>query len=123
MLNDHIAANETEPGYTFVNNTNIASGTTSVASLAKKVNAAVLGSSNFTSYSGKFGIMMTDFLFSTNNDLKGDKMFELIHQQNYKYVYKNRTRCAAASASGDDTGVDISSDKYADGTTVFSREQ
>ena len=60
---------------------------------------------------------MTDFLFSSTQ--KGDQMFELIHQQNYKYVYKNRTRCSTASASGDDTGADISSDEYADDGTVY----
>lgn len=117
MLNDHIAAKETDAGYTFVNNTNIASGTTSVATLATKVNAAVLGSSTFTNHTGKFGIMMTDFLFSSSQ--KGDQMFELIHKQNYKYVYKNRTRCSAASASGTDTGADISADEYADDSQVY----
>lgn len=121
MLNDHIAANETNAGYTFVNNTNIAGTLSDISSLSASMNTAFLGSSTFTNHTGKFCIMMTDFLFSSSQ--KGDQMFELIHQQNYKYVYKNRTRCAAASASGDDTGVDISSDEYADGTTVFSREQ
>ena len=123
MLNEHIVPNETNAGYTFVNNTNIASGTTSVASLAKTVNAEVLGSSDFTSHTGRFGIMFTDFLFSSSSELRGDEMFELIHQQNYKYVYKNRTRCSTAAASGTDTGVDISSDEYADDGTVFSRRQ
>lgn len=123
MLTSHIAAEETNAGYTFVNNTNSTYGQTlpNVSSIATEVNTAVLGSSTFKNHTGKFGIMMTDFLFSSSQ--KGDQMFELIHQQNYKYVYKNRTRCAAASVSGTDTGVDISSDEYADGTTVFSREQ
>lgn len=65
--------------------------------------------------------MMTDFLFSS--DQKGDQMFELIHKQNYKYVYKNRSRCSVSSSSGTDTGVDISSDEYANGGTVYSRRQ
>ena len=117
MLNDHIAANETNDGYTFVNNTNIASGTSNVSTLANNVNTAVLGSSTFTSHTGRFGIMMTDFLFSSS--YKGDQMFELIHQQNYKYVYKNRTRCSTTSASGTDTGVDISADEYANDGTVY----
>lgn len=121
MLTEHIAVDETNVGLTFVNNTNIASGTTSVATLASKVNTAVLGSSTFTKHTGKFGIMMTDFLFSSSQ--KGDQMFELIHQQNYKYVYKNRTRCATASTSGTDTGVDISADEYADGGTVYVKHQ
>lgn len=116
MLNDHIAVNETNEGYTFVNNTNIASGTTNVSSLASKVNTAVLGSTAFTGHNGKFGIMMTDFLFSSSQ--KGDQMFELIHQQNYKYVYKGRTRYTT-SGEGTDTGIAISGDEYADDSQVY----
>lgn len=116
MLNNHIAVNETNEGYTFVNNTNIASGTTNVSSLASKVNTAVLGSTTFTGHNGKFGIMMTDFLFSSSQ--KGDQMFELIHQQNYKYVYKGRTRYTT-SGEGTDTGIAISGDEYADDSQVY----
>ena len=132
LLTNYIAQNETEAKYTYVNNTNCIKGSslfgnvvinTNLTTSAKAVNTAVLGSTTFTNHTGRFGIMMTDFLFSSSSELKGDEMFELIHQQNYKYVYKNRTRCAAATASGTDTGVEISSDEYADGTTVFSREQ
>lgn len=121
MLTNYMSPKEKNENYLFMNNTNIAKNLSYPSTTSEAVNTAVLGSSTFTNYTGRFGIMMTDFLFSSSQ--KGDRMFELIHQQNYKYVYKNRTRCAAASASGDDTGVDISSDEYADGTTVFSREQ
>jgi len=114
MLNNHIAPNETNAGYTFVNNTNIAGTLSNISSLSQSMNTAFLGSSTFTGLTGKFCIMMTDFLFSSTQ--KGDQMFELIHKQNYKYVYKNRTRCT--TASGDDTGVDISADEYADGGQV-----
>ena len=92
MLNDHIVPLETNANYTFVNNANISSGTTNVSSLATKINSAVLSSSTFTNHTGRFGIMFTDFLFSA--DQKGDQMFQLIHGQNYKYVYKGRTRCS-----------------------------
>ncbi len=120
MLNDHIAANETNAGYTFVNNTNIAGTSASnISSLATSMNTAFLGSSAFTNHTGKFCIMMTDFLFSSTQ--KGDQMFEQIHQQNYKYVYKNRSRCSTTAASGTDTGAPISSDEYADDGQVFSR--
>lgn len=119
MLNNHIAANETNAGYTFVNNTNIAGTLSDISSLSQSMNTAFLGSSAFTNHTGKFCIMMTDFLFSSTQ--KGDLMFEQIHQQNYKYVYKNRSRCSTTAASGTDTGVDISSDEYADDGTVFSR--
>lgn len=117
MLNNHIAPNETNAGYTFVNNTNIAGTLSNISSLSQSMNTAFLGSSTFTNHTGKFCIMMTDFLFSSTQ--KGDEMFELIHKQNYKYVYKNRTRCVVASTSGTDTGVDISTDEYADGGTVY----
>lgn len=117
MLNEHIAVNETNAGYTFVNNVNIAGTLSNISSLSTDMNTAFLGSSTFTNHTGKFGIMMTDFLFSSSQ--KGDQMFELIHKQNYKYVYKNRTRCSTASASGADTGVDISADEYADDSQVY----
>ena len=120
MLTTHIAANEKNAGYTFVNNTNIASGLSSVSGLANNVNTAVLGSSTFTDHTGRFGIMMTDFLFSS--DQKGDQMFELIHKQNYKYVYKGRSRCST-STSGTDTGVDISADEYADAGQVYAKQR
>jgi hypothetical protein len=84
------------------------------------MNTAFLGSSTFTNHTGKFCIMMTDFLFSSTQ--KGDQMFELIHKQNYKYVYKNRTRCSTTAASGTDTGAVISSDEYANDGTVYSRK-
>lgn len=120
MLNDHIAAMETNAGYTFVNNTNISSGTNNVSNYANSVNSAILASTSFTEHTGRFGIMMTDFLFSSAQ--KGDQIFDLIHKQNYKYVYKNRTR-RAASASGTDTGLQISSDEYADGSQVYAKHR
>lgn len=121
MLNEHIAPNETNAAYTFVNNTNIAGTLSDISSLSTSMNAAVLGSSTFTGHTGKFGIMMTDFLFSTSQ--KGDQMFELIHKQNYKYVYKKRSRCEISSHSGAYTGVDISADEYANGGTVYVKHQ
>lgn len=121
MLNEHIVPNETNAGYTFVNNTNIAGTLSNISSLSTSMNAAVLGPSTFTGHTGKFGIMMTDFLFSSSQ--KGDEMFELIHKQNYKYVYKKRSRCEISSHSGTDTGVDISADEYANGETVYVKHQ
>ena len=120
MLTDHIAANETNAGYTFINNVNIAGTLSNISSLSTSMNEAFLASSTFTNHSGKFGIMMTDFLFSSSQ--KGDQMFELIHRQNYKYVYKGRTRCSSAS-SGTDTGADISADEYADGGNVYAKKR
>ena len=70
---------------------------------------------------GPTGYVYGDFMGSSS--YSGQTLLKAVIEQNAKYVYKNRTRCAAASASGTDTGVDISSDEYADDTTVFSREQ
>lgn len=120
MLNNHIAANETDAGYTFVNNVNIAGTLSNISNLSTSMNTAFLNSSTFTNHTGKFCIMMTDFLFSSTQ--KGDQMFELIHKQNYKYVYKNRTRCSTASSSGTDTAP-ISSDEYADGSQVYVKSE
>jgi len=126
MLTNYIADNETNSSYLYVNNTNCIKGSsilgnvvinTNLTTSAEAVNSAILNSPTFTNHTGRFGIMMTDFLFSSSQ--KGDQMFELIHKQNYKYVYKNRSRCTTSSASGEDTGVDISTDEYADGSTVY----
>ena len=125
MLTNYIAANETNASFTYVNNTNIASSSilnmTAITTLAKNVNNAVLNSSVFTDHNGRFGIMMTDFLFSAGQ--YGDKMFNLIHEQNYKYVYQKRTRCKRDASSGTDTGADISSDEYADDSQVYVRKR
>ena len=125
MLNNYIAANETNASNLYVNNTNAIKGTsifgtvvvnTNLTTTAQNINTAVLGSTTFTGHNGKFGIMMTDFLFSSSQ--KGDQMFELIHQQNYKYVYKGRTRYTT-SGEGTDTGIAISGDEYADDSQVY----
>ena len=121
MLNEHIAANETNTSYTFVNNTNIAGTLSNISDLSTSMNSAILASTTFTNHTGKFGIMMVDFLHSKTQ--KGDQMFEMIHQQNYKYVYKNRTRCSSTSSSGTDTGVNVPGDEYADDTEVFAKQR
>lgn len=123
MLTNYIAANENNANYTYVNNTNIA-GTSffnliPIKTLAKNVNTAVLGSSVFTSHNGRFGIMMTDFLFSSEQ--KGDEMYNLIRNQNYKYVYTKRTR--HTTASGTDTGVPVSGDEVADDGEVYVKQR
>jgi len=120
MLTNYIASNETDWNRLYVNNTNITSGTSAITGLANNVNTAVLGSNTFTSHVGRFGIMLMDYLFSSS--YKGDQMFNLVHKQNYTYVYKNRTRNTAA-AGGTDTGVDVAGDEYADDTEVFAKQR
>lgn len=115
MLTEYIAKNETNHQYIYVNNTNIAGST--ITTLAKNVNQAVLASDVFKNHGGRFGIMFTDYLFSS--DQYGDQIYDLIRNQNYKYVYQNRTRFADETASGTDTGADVSSDEYADGGEVY----
>ena len=117
MLTNYIAANENNANYTYVNNTNIAG--LSIKTLANNVNSAVLSSSTFTNHSGRFGIMMTDFLFSSAQ--KGDQMYNLIRNQNYKYVYTKRTR--HTSTSGTDTGAPISGDEEADDGEVYVKQR
>lgn len=119
MLNEYIAPRETDAGYTLINNTNIAGTLSNISSLSKNMNEMFLGSLTFLNHSGKFGIMMVDFLFSTTQ--KGDQMFELIHKQNYKYVYKGRTRCI--NKPGDDTGITISGDEFADDGEVYTKPE
>lgn len=118
MLNDFVAKNETNNKYIYVNNTNIAGGIfDAITTLAKNVNQAVLASDVFKNHGGRFGIMFTDYLFSS--DQYGDQIYDLIRNQNYKYVYQNRTRFADETASGTDTWADVSSDEYADGGEVY----
>ena len=62
---------------------------------------------------------MVDFLHSTTQ--KGDQMFEMIHKQNYKYVYLKRTRKVSESSA--DTGANIAGDEYADETEVYSKKR
>ncbi len=127
MLTDYIAAHETDANYLFINNTNAihtSAGVTdqAISTTATAVNAAVLGSTTFTHHDGRFGIMFTDYLFVSTNDRGGDKMFNLIHNQNFNYVYKNRTRCHASSVSN--TGASVVQDgEYADGTTVYTKKR
>ena len=115
MLTEYIAKNEKNHQYIYVNNTNIAGST--ITTLAKNVNQAVLASDVFKNHGGRFGIMFTDYLFSS--DQYGDQIYDLIRNQNYKYVYQNRTRFADETASGTDTEADVSSDEYADGGEVY----
>ena len=119
MLNEHIVPNETNAGYTFVNNVNIAGTLSNISSLSTNMNNAVLGSTAFKDHTGKFCIMMVDFLHSSSQ--KGDKMFDLIHKQNYKYVYKSRTRFGSPSSTG--TGANVAGDEYADDSEVFVKER
>lgn len=99
--------------YTF---TSVANSITSSADTQNPAAATYIGS-----LIGPVGYVYADFMGSSS--YSGSTLLKAVIDQNYKYIYKNRTRCAAASVSGSDTGVDISSDEYANDGTVFSREQ
>ena len=73
------------------------------------------------SLTGPTGYVYADFMGSSS--YSGQTLLKAVIEQHAKYVYKNRTRCSTSSASGTDTGVDISTDEYADNGTVFSRRQ
>ena len=70
---------------------------------------------------GPTGYVYGDYMGSSS--YSGKTLLNAIIKQNFKYVYKNRSRCSTATVSGTDTGVDISSDEYADNGTVYSRRQ
>lgn len=89
MLNDYVKPNATNKNRIYINTTNIA-GISAIYSYAKTMNAAVVNSASFTSYDGRYGIVSSDFVADANYN--GDQLLRLIIDQNYKYVYKGRTR-------------------------------
>lgn len=99
--------------YTF---TSIANNPSSYASTMNPATVTIIN--NLT---GPLCYVYADFIGSSN--YSGQTLLKAIIAQNYKYVYKNRTRCSTAVASGTDTGVDISADEYADGGTVYAKQQ
>lgn len=97
--------------YTF---TSVANSITSSANTQNPAAATYIGS-----LSGPTGYVYGDFMGSSN--YSGTTLLKAVIDQNYKYVYKDRTRCT--TASGDDTGVDISADEYADDSQVYVKGQ
>lgn len=108
-----INTNHTLFHYTF---TSCANNPSSYASVQNPAAATYIGT-----LTGPTGYVYADFMGSSS--YSGQTLLKAVIEQNKKYVYKNRTRCAATSVSGTDTGVDISSDELADDGTVFSRRQ
>lgn len=74
---------------------------------------------NNTASANRLGFIFADFIGSSSNG--GAALLKAIIQHNHKYVYKGRTR-NVASGDGTDTGVDVSSDEYADDGTVYSKK-
>lgn len=94
--------------YTF---TSVANNITSSANTQNPAAATHIGT-----LTGPTGYVYSDFMGSSN--YSGTTLLKAVIDQNYKYVYKDRTRCTTAP-SGTDTGVDISTDEYADDETVY----
>ena len=82
---------------------------------AKTMNDAVATLLN--SYTGKTGLMFFDFCGDDTRN--GKKLQTAILNQNYKYVFKNRTRISTSAGSG--TGAVINGSEYADDSEVFSK--
>lgn len=97
--------------YTF---TSVANSITSSANTQNPAAATHIGT-----LTGPTGYVYADFMGSAS--YSGQTLLNAVINQNYKYVYKNRTRCV--TASGTNTGVDISSDEYADNGQVYVRKE
>lgn len=82
---------------------------------AKTINAAV--ATMLDSYTGKTGLMFFDFC--GDNTYSGKTLQTKILNQNYKYVFKNRTRKSASTGSG--TGAVINGSEEADDSEVFAK--
>lgn len=95
--------------YTF---TSVANSITSSATTQNPAAATHIGT-----LTGPTGYVYGDFMGSSS--YSGNTLLKAIVAQNLKYVYKNRSRCSTTAPSGTDTGVDISTDEYADGGTVY----
>ncbi len=67
---------------------------------------------------GPTGYLLADFIGSSTAG--GKALLTAVVNQNYKYVFQNRTRVKAAGSTG--TGVTVSGDEYADEGTVYVKK-
>lgn len=85
-----------------------------------KTNATTMNSAIATlldNYTGKTGLMFFDFC--GDETYNGKTLQTKILNQNYKYIFKNRSRISATSNSS--TGAVIAGDEYADDSEVFAK--
>lgn len=99
--------------YTF---TSVANRITSSANTQNPAAATHIGT-----LTGPTGYVYADFMGSSS--YYGSTLLKAVIDQNFEYVYKNRSRCSISANSGTNTGVNISSDEFANGGTVYSRRQ
>jgi hypothetical protein len=95
--------------YTF---TSVANSITSSANTQNPAAATHIGT-----LTGPTGYVYSDFMGSS--DYSGNTLLKAVIDQNYKYVYKGRTRCV--TESGTSTGAAISADEFANDGPTYSR--
>lgn len=94
---------------------NFNSSANSPSSYANANNPAL--TTNLNGITGPTSYLMCDYIGCTMNG--GDVLLKAIVNQNYKYVFKGRTRNTGAATEG--IGVGVAGDEYADDGTVYAR--
>ena len=92
----------------------------SPSSMYPKTNATTMNDAVATllnSYTGKTGLMFYDFCGDATYN--GNALQTAILNQNYKYVFKGRTRISSSSSNS--TGATINGSEYADDSDVFAK--
>lgn len=121
MLNEIRDTYNADANRIFVNtiNTEWTLGGTGIPTSAKKNNDAVINSTEFQNSDWRWGIIIADYMGS--NNYSGKTLMNMVVNQNFKYVYKNRTRNTGAATEG--IGIGVAGDEYADEGTVYVKEQ
>lgn len=70
---------------------------------------------------GRIGLMFYDFC--CDSDCNGVALNNAIIAQNFKYIYKGRSRVVAETSGGTSTGTTVSGDEYADDSEVYVKGQ
>lgn len=89
------------------------------ASYAGTINPDVL--SKLNALNGRVGFVFYDFCL--DNSYSGLDLNNAIIAQNFKYIYKGRSRVVAETSGGTSTGTTVSGDEYADDSEVYVKGQ
>lgn len=95
LLTDYISKNETNANRIYINCTNVAwkfgtLGSSYIPTTAEAVNLSIINSEVFKNSTGRWGIMSCDYICEDRRN--GIKLRDAIINQNYKYIYKGRTK-------------------------------
>lgn len=122
MLNEIKSSYNNDYNRIFVNtlNTEWTFLGTDITTSAKKNNDAVINSDDFKNSDWRWGIIIADYMGSSN--YSGKTLMDMVINQNYKYCFKNRSRRNASSNTTGDTPY-VSGDEYADNTQVYVKGQ